>query len=70
VAAYPRLSQLVRSVDPRTPETGFNNIVIPYLVDVWLDDYSRANRRAEVVETTDAGFSYLFDLTDQRLISA
>ena len=27
-------------------------------------------RNPEIVETTDAGFSYLFDLTDERLLAA
>jgi len=43
-----------------------------YLVDQWLDDYFRltANLPTQVVETTNTGFSYLFDIEQERLIAA
>ncbi len=70
MAAYPRLAQLVQSVQPLSPATGFTTIVIPYLVDVWLDDYRHTNPTADAVQTADSGFNYLFDLTDERLVAA
>ena len=54
MAQYPRLAGLVRTVDPRSPEPGFAAKVVPYLVEVWLDDYARAGHRTEIVETNVA----------------
>lgn len=70
MARYPRLAGLLRAVDPNSPEQGFTARVIPYLVEVWLDDYSRTTRSSSIVETSHSGFSYLFDVGSERLISA
>jgi hypothetical protein len=43
--------------------------IIPFLVDVWMEA-SRPSRSDDVVETHDHGFSYLFDLSHERLIAA
>jgi hypothetical protein len=67
VAEYPRLEGLLRAVNPRSPNAGFTNKIVPYLVEVWLDDYARTSRKADIVETTVSGFSYLFDLNPDRL---
>ncbi len=67
MAEYPRLEGLLRAVNPRAPNAGLSNKVVPYLVEVWLDDYARTERKANVVETTASGFSYLFDLNPDRL---
>jgi hypothetical protein len=70
MAQYPRLAGLVRTVDPRAPSQGFSAKVVPYLVEVWLDDYARAGQKTEIVETTVAEFCYLFDIATERLIAA
>jgi hypothetical protein len=70
MAQYPRLAGLVRTVDPRAPDQGFSAKVVPYLVEVWLDDYARASQKTEIVETTVAEFCYLFDIVKERLIAA
>jgi hypothetical protein len=70
MAQYPRLAGLVRTVDPRSPDQGFSAKVVPYLVEVWLDDYARAGQKTEIVETTVAEFCYLFDIATERLIAA
>jgi len=43
-----------------------------YLIGIWFDDYyMRADSaRTEVVETSNTGFSYLFDIFQERLIAA
>jgi hypothetical protein len=41
-----------------------------YLVDVWLRDYRRATVSPDVVQVTDVGFDYLFDVANERLIAA
>jgi len=40
------------------------------LVQLWLDEYTRLHFPHDVVETTAASFSYLFDIGPQRLIAA
>jgi hypothetical protein len=67
VAEYPRLESLLRAVNPRSANAGLATKVVPYLVEVWLDDYARTSRKADIVETTVSGFSYLFDLNPDRL---
>ena len=69
MAQYPRLAGLMPTAGQRS-EDAFRNKVTPYLVDVWLDDYSRTAPTADVVETSASGFSYLFDTALERLIAA
>jgi len=70
MANYPDLAHLVHAVDPSSPVADFTEKVVPYLASVWLDDYCRNSRDPDVVETTVSEFSYLFDLSAQRLIAA
>jgi hypothetical protein len=67
MAVYPRLANLMSSAS--SSDTLVSDVV-PYLVDIWLDDYSRSSPSADIVETTTSGFSYLFDIEAQRLIAA
>jgi hypothetical protein len=67
---YPELDSLMRSVDPNFPEEGFIKKITPYLVGIWLDDYSRNIRVADIIETRVSEFSYLFDVAAERLIAA
>jgi hypothetical protein len=58
-------------VTPHAPEDGFAGKVIPYLIDVWLADYAPAARhQPDIVETEASDFSYLFDISGERLIAA
>jgi hypothetical protein len=72
MAQYPQLAALLRAVDPRTSEVAFKTKVVPYLVDVWIDDYTNTilPLKSEIVETTVSDFDYLFDLSLQRLVAA
>lgn len=70
MAQYPKLTGLLKTIDPRSPDDGFARKVVPYIVDVWLDDYARNGHQSEIVETTVSEFSYLFDIPAQRLIAA
>jgi hypothetical protein len=71
MAQYPRLAGLAHSVDPCSPDDGFIKNVVPYLVNVWLDDYQTwASHKTEIVETSVSEFSYLFDIGAERLIAA
>jgi hypothetical protein len=44
--------------------------VVPTLVDAWLSDYRRSWSCDDIIETSTDGFSYLFDVSNQRLIAA
>jgi hypothetical protein len=68
MARYPQLSGLVRAMTP--PDCDFSERVVPYLIECWLDDYSRSNRTADVVETRHSDFCYLFDIESARLLAA
>ncbi len=68
--SYPRLAHLLAGVPAETSDVAFQQDVVPYLLDVWLDDYTQTTAKSEIVETTTDGFSYLFDIANERLISA
>ena len=70
MAHYPDLAHLVRALDANSSEPDFTARVVPYLASVWLDDYCRNCRGPEIVETSVSDFSYLFDLSAERLIAA
>lgn len=46
------------------------NEVVPLLIRQWLSDYDRNAPGGEIVQVSSGGFSYLFDITHQRLIAA
>jgi len=69
-AKYDRLGQYMALVDSAEPINGLESFVIPFLSQVWLNDYTRYHRHSDIVETTTAGFSYLFDIARERLIAA
>ena len=70
MAVYGRLQLLMRSVSPSASEDGFVRSIVPYLVEVWLDDYAKSASTMDVVETTTSEFSFLFDIEAGRLIAA
>jgi len=70
MATYPKLSGLVTRLTPETAAAGFSRKVVPYLVGVWLADYHKSTKKTDIVETTVSGFSYLFDIANERLIAA
>ncbi len=68
----PYLAELNRLM-PRATETSeaaFRSRVIPFLVDQWLTVYAHDTPDMDVIETTVSRFSYLFDITAERLIAA
>lgn len=67
---YARLPQLAAALTTRNVETVLKGSVVPYLIDVWIGDYERSAKDADIVETTSSDFSYLFDITAGRLIAA
>jgi hypothetical protein len=67
---YPGLDSLLLAMNAASAEATFSNEVIPLLVKIWVDDYARTAQASEIVETTVEGFSYLFDIKEERLIAA
>lgn len=73
MAYYPNLKNYLATVSLNSPN-GFYKNVVPYLVDVWIDDYCRTTKNTEIIETSTAEFTveffYLFDVATERLIAA
>jgi len=65
--SYTHVSSLVQQMPAGSTAWG---PVIDVLVDMWLRDYNGYAPDGQVVETTDQGFSYLFDVAAERLIAA
>ncbi|MCI0507047.1 MAG: DNA/RNA non-specific endonuclease [Gammaproteobacteria bacterium] len=65
---YPRLDSLWI----RASSKGNIKDVDQYLAGIWLDHYDRlvGSAPTEVVEVSTSGFSYLFDIAQERLIAA
>ena len=66
----PKLASMLLSIQPDASEAAFKDRIVPHLIDRWLDDYSSRTSSKDIIETTDSGFFYLFDIGRQRLISA
>lgn len=67
---YPRLNHLLVGIAAGASDEVIEREVIPYLLDVWIEDYCRTANRSDLVETRVEGFSYLFDLVPARLVAA
>jgi hypothetical protein len=63
---YPRLHHLLNARQP----VDYEGRVVPVLVAAWLDDYDARTPKSEVVTVKAQGFSYLFDVANERLIAA
>ncbi len=69
VDRYAALVPLVRSLPRSAGGDRLADLLLPRLTRIWLYDY-RPGPDSEIVETRQAGFSYLFDIGLERLISA
>jgi hypothetical protein len=67
---YVDLTSTLKNLQPPLTEAVVTSTLAPCLVKAWLDDYGRVVSDYDVVETKDEGFSYLFDISAQRLIAA
>ena len=73
-----KLGNLVGKIKPKAGSKAFEREIVPYLVDLWLDEYNNSTATHDIVETkssnpdSEAGteFSYLFDIKYGRLIAA
>jgi hypothetical protein len=48
----------------------FPTEVVRRLTEIWLDDYCVRGGTDQIIETKTSGFSYLFDIRNERLIAA
>jgi len=68
---YGQLLHLLGRASAGGPAPDYDAEVVPYLVDVWLDEYAAVGGRdADVVQVSTGGFDYLFDVEAERLIAA
>jgi len=67
---YRNLTAILQGLRPPLSDVVAASRLAPCLVEIWLNDYSRVASEYDVVETKDEGFSYLFDISAERLIAA
>jgi hypothetical protein len=70
MAQYPQLAGLVTRINGRGPAPTSWSRVIEYLVGIWIDDYCARSKTNDIVETSVSDFSYLFDVSGERLLAA
>jgi hypothetical protein len=67
---YGNIIQIVWGMTLADSASIFSAKVVPELVGLWLADYDPMGQCQDIVETTAANFSYLFDVENGRLIAA
>ena len=68
---YSQLLHLLQGAGAGGSAPDYETDVIPYLVDVWLDEYVAAGGSdLDVVQVSTGGFEYLFDVAAERLLAA
>ncbi len=68
--AYPKLAGMLGAMDDSSAEESFQADVIPYLTEIWINDYASSAHGCDIVEVTPDTYAYLFDITSERLIAA
>ena len=66
---YPDLTAILQGLKPPLSDAVVTSRLAPCLLRTWLEGYSRVTHEYNVVETKDAGFSFLFDVAAERLIA-
>jgi hypothetical protein len=67
---YHHIEQSVKQLAAVADHSTFVHRISRMLVDSWLHDYDCTSPDGEIVGTTTSDFTYLFDLTEERLIAA
>jgi hypothetical protein len=65
-----RLNGILPRLSREKAPACFEDKIGPLLVGLWARDYSRGAPHCDLLETTDSGFSYLFDVETERLVAA
>ncbi|MFL9921639.1 hypothetical protein PQR75_41100 [Paraburkholderia fungorum] len=67
---YAELNRILPHLPQADAATALQDDVAPLLVQLWANDYLQRLASCELLETSVGGFSYLFDISTDRLIAA
>jgi DNA/RNA non-specific endonuclease len=67
---YAQLNRILPGLSRAKAATAWRTSVAPLLVALWADDYCQRLASCELLETSTGGFSYLFDISTDRLVAA
>lgn len=67
---YAELNRFLPRLSEANAEAVLRDDVAPLLVDLWAEDYFGRLASCELLETSVGGFSYLFDISTDRLVAA
>jgi hypothetical protein len=70
MANYTSLNPLLINVTSASAPQSFRDHIGPMLVALWADEYAEHSDDCELLETSQGGFSYLFDIFNERLVAA
>lgn len=67
---YAKLNRILPRLSQAKAAAVFDSKVAPLLVQLWADDYGARVAACRLLETSVGGFSYLFDMSTERLVAA
>jgi hypothetical protein len=67
---YAELNVFLPHLSRTDADTALHEVITPLLVDLWANDYLRRFASCELIEASVGGFSYLFDVSTERLVAA
>ncbi|CAD6520326.1 hypothetical protein LMG28727_01382 [Paraburkholderia kirstenboschensis] len=67
---YAELNVFLPHLSQTDADTALHEVITPLLVDLWANDYFRRFASCELIEASVGGFSYLFDVSTERLVAA
>src|SRR5579864_2113695 len=67
---YAELNRILPRLSHASAAAALSDKVAPLLVQLWADDYGRRVASCRLLETSTGGFSYLFDMSTERLVAA
>lgn len=70
---YSKLYEILPHLSRADAKRAYTRKIIPYLMSVWIDDYEKRSPAHDLIETSVDGWSirsYLFDISESRLVAA
>jgi hypothetical protein len=67
---YAEVNRMLPRLAQADAATAFQEVVTPLLIALWANDYCHRFASCELLETSVGGFSYLFDVSTERLVAA
>lgn len=67
---YAELNRILPRLSHTEAAAAWVDEVGPLLVELWAQDYGRRVTSCRLLETSTGGFSYLFDMSTERLVAA